>query len=62
MRNDGRKYLSRTGVVKSENGYFILRRCFAVNDLQTQYFRHFKISKEDPYVFWMNCFNRRNII
>jgi len=50
---DGRTYLSRTGVVKSQNGYFIFRRSFAVNESRKQYFRNFSISKNDPYVFWV---------
>ena len=61
MRKDGKTYLSRTGVVKSENGYFILRRSCAINERHSQYFAGTKISNKDPYIFWIECFNERNI-
>jgi len=57
---DGKTYLSRTGVVKSENGYFILRRSFTVNEGHSQHFMGTKISKNDPYIFWNECFNEQN--
>jgi len=49
---DKKTYLSRTGVIKAERGYFILRRNFAINNDRTQYIRLFKILEEDPYIFW----------
>jgi len=51
-KNDGKIYLSRTGVIKAEKGYFIFRRNFAANNDRTQYIRLFKISEEDIYIFW----------
>jgi len=57
---DGRTDISRLGIVKSKNGYFILRRCFAVNEFQTQWFRCFKVSKKDPYIFLTDCIDRQN--
>merc|ERR1711959_325678 len=57
---DGGIHLSRTGVVKSKNGYYILRRNVIANCLKIQYFTIKKISENTPYFFWQNWYDFKN--
>jgi hypothetical protein len=54
------KIVSRTGVIKAGEEYFIIRRNVASGSTHAQHFRFFRMPKTFPYVF-LNCLPKNQI-